>query len=162
MNKEFTSKSSLTSFCAESSEKNFNGLPGNKGHSNTAGGKSGAAHQRDWYFNRRKCCHDDAHLAAAHRLPDTKNVKHQLIVKFVHRDKREEMYIQEMQESNCERILPTCCLYKPQWVTLLQATIKSTSMNLSQVIANNSLAVSMTSSERTITNTYGLQMGRSC
>ena len=50
MNKEFTSKSSLTSFCAESSEKNFNGLPGNKGHSNTAGGKSGAAHQRDWYF----------------------------------------------------------------------------------------------------------------
>ena len=92
MNKEFTGKSSLTSFCAESSEKNFNGLPGNKGHSNTAGGKSGAAYQRDWYFNRRKCCHGDAHLAAAHRLPDTKNVKHQLIVKFVHRVKREEMY----------------------------------------------------------------------
>ena len=35
---------------------------------------------------------DDIHLAAAHQLPDTKNVKHQLIVKFVHRDKREEMY----------------------------------------------------------------------
>ena len=35
---------------------------------------------------------EDAHLAAAHRLPDTKNVKHRLIVKFVHRDKREEMY----------------------------------------------------------------------
>ena len=92
MNKEFTGKSSLTSFCAESSEKNFNGLPGNKGHSNTARGKSEAAYQRDWYFNRRKCCHDDAHLAATHRLPDTKNVKHQLIVKFVHRDKREEVY----------------------------------------------------------------------
>ena len=35
---------------------------------------------------------EDVHLAAAHRLPDTKNVKHRLIVKFVHRDKREEMY----------------------------------------------------------------------
>ena len=35
---------------------------------------------------------EDTHLAAAHRLPDTKNVKHQLIVKFVHSDKREEMY----------------------------------------------------------------------
>ena len=35
---------------------------------------------------------DDVHLAASHRLPDTKNVKHRLIVKFVHRDKREEMY----------------------------------------------------------------------
>ena len=35
---------------------------------------------------------EDANLAAAHRLPDTKNVKHRLIVKFVHRDKREEMY----------------------------------------------------------------------
>ena len=35
---------------------------------------------------------EDAHLAAAHRLPDTKNVKHRLIVKFLHRDKREEMY----------------------------------------------------------------------
>ena len=82
----------MTSFCAESSEKNFNRLPGNKGHSNTARGKSEAAYQRDWYFNRLKCCHDDAHLAAAHRLPDTKNVKRQLIVKFVHRDEREEMY----------------------------------------------------------------------
>ena len=27
---------------------------------------------------------DDVHLAATHRLPDTKNVKHPLIVKFVH------------------------------------------------------------------------------
>ena len=35
---------------------------------------------------------EDANLAAAHRLPDTKNVKHRLIVKFVHSDKREEMY----------------------------------------------------------------------
>lgn len=35
---------------------------------------------------------EDAHLAAAHRLPDTKNVKHRLIVKFVHRDTRDEMY----------------------------------------------------------------------
>jgi len=35
---------------------------------------------------------DDVHLAVAHPLPDTKNVKHRLIVKFVHRDKREEMY----------------------------------------------------------------------
>ena len=35
---------------------------------------------------------EDAHLAAAHRLPDTKNVKHRLIVMFVHSDKREEMY----------------------------------------------------------------------
>ena len=35
---------------------------------------------------------DGVHLAAAHRLPDTKNVKHRLIVNFVHRDKREEMY----------------------------------------------------------------------
>ena len=35
---------------------------------------------------------EDVHLAAVHRLPDTKNVKHRLIVKFVHRDKREEMY----------------------------------------------------------------------
>ena len=59
-------------------------------------------------------------------------------------------------------ILTTCPPYKPQWVSLLQATIKSTSMNLSQVIADNSLVVSMTSSERTIINTYELQMGRSC
>ena len=35
---------------------------------------------------------EDVHLGAAHRLPDTKDVKHRLIVKFVHRDKREEMY----------------------------------------------------------------------
>ena len=28
---------------------------------------------------------EDAHLAAAHRLPDTKNVNHRLIVKFVHK-----------------------------------------------------------------------------
>ena len=31
---------------------------------------------------------DDVYLAAAHRLPDTKNVKHWVIVKFVHSDKR--------------------------------------------------------------------------
>ena len=133
-------------------------LSGNNGHSNTAGGKSKAAYQRDWYFNRCKC--EDAHLAAAHRLPDTKNVKDHLIVKFVHRDKRKEIYKKRRNliGKNISNLRP----YKPQWVSLLQATVKSTSVNLSQVIANNSLAVSMTSSERTTRNTYGLQMGRSC
>ena len=35
---------------------------------------------------------DDVHLAAAHLLPDAKNMKHRLIVKFLHRDKREQIY----------------------------------------------------------------------
>ena len=35
---------------------------------------------------------DDSHIAAAHRLPDSKNVKNRLIVKFLQRDKREEVY----------------------------------------------------------------------
>ena len=35
---------------------------------------------------------DDRHIAAAHKLPDSKNVKNCLIVKFIQRDKREELY----------------------------------------------------------------------
>ena len=35
---------------------------------------------------------DDRHIAAAHKLPDSKNVKNPLIVKFIQRDKREELY----------------------------------------------------------------------
>ena len=35
---------------------------------------------------------DDCHIAAAHKLPDSKNVKNRLIVKFIQRDKREELY----------------------------------------------------------------------
>ncbi|XP_068734476.1 uncharacterized protein [Montipora capricornis] len=35
---------------------------------------------------------DDRHIAAAHKLPDSKNVKDRLIVKFIQRDKREELY----------------------------------------------------------------------
>ena len=35
---------------------------------------------------------DDRHIAAAHKLPDSKNVKNRLIVKFIQRDKREELY----------------------------------------------------------------------
>ena len=35
---------------------------------------------------------DDGHIAAAHKLPDSKNVKNRLIVKFIQRDKREELY----------------------------------------------------------------------
>ena len=35
---------------------------------------------------------DDGCISAAHRLPDTKNVKNRLIVKFVRRDKREEVF----------------------------------------------------------------------
>ena len=35
---------------------------------------------------------DDSHIAAAHRLPDSKNVKNRLFVKFLQRDKREEVY----------------------------------------------------------------------
>ncbi|XP_068685027.1 uncharacterized protein [Montipora foliosa] len=35
---------------------------------------------------------DDRHIAAAHKLPDSKNVKYRLIVKFIQRDKREELY----------------------------------------------------------------------
>ena len=31
-------------------------------------------------------------ISTAHRLPDTKKVKNRIIVKFVHRDKREEIY----------------------------------------------------------------------
>ena len=35
---------------------------------------------------------DDSHIAVAHRLPDSKKVKNRLIVKFLQRDKREEVY----------------------------------------------------------------------
>ena len=35
---------------------------------------------------------DDRHIAAAHKLPDSKNVKNRLIVKFIQRDRREELY----------------------------------------------------------------------
>ena len=35
---------------------------------------------------------DDSHIAAAHRLPDSKNVKNRMIVKFLQRDKREEVF----------------------------------------------------------------------
>ena len=34
----------------------------------------------------------DHHIAAAHKLPDSKNVKNRLIVKFIQRHKREELY----------------------------------------------------------------------
>ena len=35
---------------------------------------------------------DDRHIAAAHKLPASKNVKNRLIVKFIQRDKKEELY----------------------------------------------------------------------
>ena len=35
---------------------------------------------------------DDRHIAAAHKLPDSKKVKNRLIVKFIQRNKREELY----------------------------------------------------------------------
>ena len=35
---------------------------------------------------------DDSDIATAHRLPDTRKVKNRLIVKFVRREKREEVY----------------------------------------------------------------------
>ena len=35
---------------------------------------------------------DDCHIAAAHKLLDSKNVKNRFIVKFTQRDKREELY----------------------------------------------------------------------
>ena len=35
---------------------------------------------------------DDRHIAAAHKLQDLKNVKNRLFVKFIQRDKREELY----------------------------------------------------------------------
>ena len=35
---------------------------------------------------------DDSHIAATHRLPDSKKVKNRLIVKFLQREKREEVY----------------------------------------------------------------------
>ena len=35
---------------------------------------------------------DDCHIAAAHKLSDSKNVKNRLIVTFIQRDKREELY----------------------------------------------------------------------
>ncbi|XP_068714183.1 uncharacterized protein [Montipora foliosa] len=35
---------------------------------------------------------DDRHIVAAHKLPDSKNVKNRLLVKFIQRDKREELY----------------------------------------------------------------------
>ena len=35
---------------------------------------------------------DDRHIAAAHKLPDSKNVKNRLIVKFIQRDKMEKLY----------------------------------------------------------------------
>ena len=34
---------------------------------------------------------DDSHITAVHRLPDSKNVKTHLMVKFLQRDKREEV-----------------------------------------------------------------------
>ena len=33
-----------------------------------------------------------SHIAAVHRLPDSKNVKNRIIVKFIQRDNREEVY----------------------------------------------------------------------
>ena len=35
---------------------------------------------------------NDNHISTAHRLPDTKKTNNRIIVKFVNRDKREEMY----------------------------------------------------------------------
>lgn len=35
---------------------------------------------------------DDRDIATAHKLPDTRKVKNRLIVKFVRREKREEVY----------------------------------------------------------------------
>lgn len=35
---------------------------------------------------------DDSHIVAVHRLPDSRNVKTCVIVKFLQRDKREEVY----------------------------------------------------------------------
>ena len=35
---------------------------------------------------------DDNHIAVVHKLPDSKNVKNHIIVKFLQRDKREEVY----------------------------------------------------------------------
>ena len=34
----------------------------------------------------------DRHIAAAYKLPDSKNMKNRLIVKFIQRGKREELY----------------------------------------------------------------------
>ena len=91
---------------------------------------------------------EDAHLAAAHRLPDTKNVKHRLIVKFVHRDKREEMYKKRRNliGKNISN-LPS-----------VQAAMGLAATSNNKIHINESL----TSRERTIINTYGLQVERSC
>ena len=35
---------------------------------------------------------EDSDIATAHKLPDSKNVKNRMIVKFLQRDKREEVY----------------------------------------------------------------------
>ena len=91
---------------------------------------------------------EDANLAAAHRLPDTKNVKHRLIVKFVHRDKREEMYKKRRNliGKNISN-LPS-----------VQAAMGLAATSNNKIHINESL----TSRERTIINTYGLQVERSC
>ena len=91
---------------------------------------------------------EDANLAAAHRLPDTKNVKHRLIVMFVHSDKREEMYKKRRNliGKNISN-LPS-----------VQAAMGLAATSNNKIHINESL----TSRERTIINTYGLQVERSC
>ena len=75
-------------------------------------------------------------------------MKHRLIVKFVHRDKREEMYNKRRNpiEKNSNN------LRSVQAAMGLAAT------------SNNKIHIneSRTSRERTIINTYGLQVERSC
>ena len=50
----------------------------------------------------------DSDISVAHRLPDTKTTKNRMIVKFVQRDKKEELYSKrsKLRAFNCDR-LPT-------------------------------------------------------
>ena len=159
MNKEFTGKSLLTSFCAESSEKNFNGLPGNKGHSNTAGGKSGAAYQRDWYFNQRKCCHDDAHLAAQLTGFQTSRM---WSISWL-----SSSYI-EIQGKECTRNAGIQLWKNITNLLSVQATMGHAATSNNKIHINESLTgyhkqlFGRINDFKRKNNTYGLQMERSC
>ena len=72
---------------------------------------------------------DDSHIGAAHRLPDTKKVKHRMIVKFVYRDVREQVYKKRRNLSGKNTShLPS-----------VQATTDHTAANNSKIHINESL-----------------------
>ena len=84
-------------------------------------------------------------------------MKHRLIVRFVHRDKREEMYKKRRNliKKNINNL--------PSVQAAMGVAARSNNkIRINESLTGYQLALSMTSRERTIINTYGLQVERSC